>query len=107
MANDRSSLEGLIGQSLAKAAAGFTTLDPEQDAIPNAETAADQIIEADAAGDDIAASQTEIDSTTRRRAKAFNFLSLDQRQVLPWPIAASAMAVANDTPASAQRKAQA
>ena len=100
-------------QSPAEAAARLAQFDAKEPTIADPEVPADQCVEANAAGDDIAPAEREISRLSEQLAEGLDFLGFDQRQVLPGPVRAAAMAVAFDAlmgeqaeaTASAQRSA--
>ena len=100
-------------QSPAEAAARLAQFDAKEPTIADPEVPADQCVEANAAGDDIAPAEREIGRLSEQLAEGLDFLGFDQRQVLPGPVRAAAMAVAFDAlmgeqaeaTASAQRSA--
>ena len=83
-------------QSPAEAAARLAQFDAKEPTIADPEVPADQCVEANAAGDDIAPAEREIGRLSEQLAEGLDFLGFDQRQVLPGPVRAAAMAVAFD-----------
>lgn len=83
-------------QSPAEAAARLAQFDAKEPTIADPEVPADQCVEANAAGHDIAPAEREIGRLSEQLAESLDFLGFDQRQVLPGPVRSAAMAVAFD-----------
>lgn len=85
-----------VFQSPAEAATRLAQFDTVESTIADPEVSTDQCVEANATGDQVAPAEREIGRLSEQLAEDLDFLGFDQRQVLPGPVRAAAMAVAFD-----------